>query len=294
MKKQISFSGTGQRADINGMTIFRILPNRYADAVGAFVFLDHIAPKIHTNSSKSGTTGAHPHRGIATLTYILDGEGEHFDSAGHYAKVHSGGVQWMKAGNGIVHDESFSYDTQKDTKLTHGFQFWLTLPSKIKAEKPAYLSIQAGEVPQKILANEAGWLKVIVGNYEDLSSKIPNYTEQFLYHIRIEASKTFVIEMKEQIEVAAFLPLQKAMINDEKFEVGEFIEFDRKQGLIEITNTNDTALDVLLFGGEKYDEPIVAEGPFVMNSSAEIAEAYRDYFNKKYGEIDYEGVKNKA
>ena len=96
MKKQISFSGKGSRADIGEITIFRILPNRYADAVGPFVFLDHIAPKIHTSANKSGT-GAHPHRGIATLTYVLNGEDQHADSAGNTATVYSGCVQWMKA-----------------------------------------------------------------------------------------------------------------------------------------------------------------------------------------------------
>lgn len=82
MKKEISFSGKGRRADIGGMIIYRIPPNRYTDAVGPFVFLDHIAPVKHSPDKpkmKEGT-GAHPHRGIATLTYILNGEGEHFDS----------------------------------------------------------------------------------------------------------------------------------------------------------------------------------------------------------------------
>jgi redox-sensitive bicupin YhaK (pirin superfamily) len=108
---------------------------------------------------------------------------EHFDSAGNYAKVHSGGVQWMQAGNGIIHDETLNYDSKKDSRLTHAFQFWINLPSKIKAEKPAYLAIDGNEVPQKILPTESGWIKIIVGTYEGLSSKIPNYLPQFLYHI---------------------------------------------------------------------------------------------------------------
>lgn len=118
----------------------RLLPNRYAGAVGPFVFLDHIVPAVQTKTSKEGT-GAHPHRGIATLTYILNGEDEHFDSAGNYAMVHSGGVQWMKAGDGIVHDETLNYDSQTDSKLVYAFQFWINLPAKIKAEKPEYYSV---------------------------------------------------------------------------------------------------------------------------------------------------------
>ena len=132
MKKQISFTGNGQRADIGELTIFRMLLNRYADAVGPFVFLDHITPKIYTTLNEGGT-GAHAHRGIATLSYILNGEDEHFDSAGNHAKVHSGGIQWMKAGSGIIHGENLNYDTKTDSKLIHSFQFWINLPSAIKA-----------------------------------------------------------------------------------------------------------------------------------------------------------------
>lgn len=285
MKKETSFSTKGQRADIGDLTIYRILANRYTDAVGPFVFLDHIIPKVHSSPLNSGT-GGHPHRGIATLSYILEGEDEHFDSAGNYAKVYSGGVQWMKAGNGIIHDETLNVDSQTGTHRTHAFQFWINLPSKIKAEKPEYLAIQSDEVPQKKLPNDSGWIKVIVGNYEDLNSKIPNYSEQFLYHIHLEEGKNFTIAFEEKIEVASFLPTKNVTLNDTEFQAGEFIEFDRNDGEIVIENKLNEAIDVLLFGGQPYKEPIVAEGPFVMNSQSEIAEAYRDFYAGKYGEIN--------
>jgi redox-sensitive bicupin YhaK (pirin superfamily) len=285
MKKRTSFSTKGQRADIGDLTIYRLLANRYTDAVGPFVFLDHITPKVHSSPINSGT-GGHPHRGIATLSYILEGEDEHFDSAGNYAKVYSGGIQWMKAGNGILHDETLNVDTRTGTNRTHAFQFWINLPAKNKAEKPEYLAIQSQEVPQKELPDGSGWLKVIAGSYEDLNSSIPNYSRQFLYHIRIEAGKRFSISIKEKVEVAAFLPTQDLLINDAGFEAGEFIEFDRDAGEISMENNSSDAVDILLFGGEPYTEPIIAEGPFVMNSQAEIADAYRDFYAGKYGEIN--------
>jgi redox-sensitive bicupin YhaK (pirin superfamily) len=285
MKKKTSFSTKGNRADVGPITINRMLPNRYANKVGPFVFLDHAAPVIKEAIHKNGM-GAHPHRGIATLTYVMQGEEEHFDSAGNHGKIRSGGVQWMKAGNGIIHDGNMNYDPETDSKIIHGFQFWINLPSKNKAEKPAYLAIQANEVPQKTLPNESGWLKVVVGSYEELSSKIPNYSEQFLYHIHLEAGKQFSINLAEKIEVSAFLPTQNVTINDTEFEAGEFIEFDRSEGEIEIKNTSEKAIDILLFGGEEYKEPVVAEGPFVMNTRAEIADAYRDFYAGKYGEIN--------
>src|SRR5215510_3701444 len=164
MKKKISFTAQGNRADIGEYKINRILPNRYVDAVGPFVFLDHLMPAKHSSDEPIkivNGSGAHPHRGIATLTYIINGEADHFDSAGHHAKVQSGGVQWMKAGNGIIHDEAVNVDSQ------------------------------ANEVPKKILNDDAGYLKIIAGEYETLVSKIPSYSKQFLYHLHLNGGRHF-------------------------------------------------------------------------------------------------------
>lgn len=175
----------------------------------------------------------------------------------------------MQAGNGIIHDEVVNVDTQANDLLTHAFQFWINLPAKNKAEDPAYLPVQSSEVPKYILNNNAGWLKVIVGEYENLVSKIPNYSKQFLYHIHLEAGKQFSITTENGLEYAAFLPGNDAMINDTEYHSGEFIEFDREGGIIEINNNSETAIDIILFGGERYTEPIVAKGPFVMNTQLE-------------------------
>ena len=290
MKKKTSFSTKGNSAAVGSLSIQRMLPNRYASKVGPFVFLDYVMPVVKETITKNGM-GAHPHRGIATLTYILQGEVEHFDSAGNEAIIHSGGAQWMKAGNGIIHDENLNYDSQTESKFIQGFQFWINLPAKNKAEMPAHIAIQANEVPKKELLNESGWLKVIVGNYEDLSSKVPNYSKQFLYHIQLKAGKQFSVAIENDTEVAAFLPIQNVMLNDTEFQAGEFIEFDKAAGEIDIKNTSLTAIDILLFGGEEYTEPVVAEGPFVMNSQTEIATAYRDFYAGKYGEIKFKAQK---
>lgn len=289
MKKQISFSTQGNRADIGNIPIHRILPNRYAESVGPFVFLDHIGPftRLPNEPQMRRGTGAHPHRGIATLTYILSGEGEHFDSRGHHARVFSGGVQWMKAGNGIIHDETMNPDSQTGSPLMHGFQFWINLPSKIKKEEPAYLSVNANEVPQMQLNEKGGWIKVIAGQYEQLASKIPGYSRQYLYHIHLNEGKQFSLPTEKGLEYAVFLPDSNVRINDMEFQAGDFIEFDRQDGTIEITNTSGTAADIILFGGEKYHEPIVAQGPFVMNTLLEISEAYSDFHAGKYGRVRY-------
>jgi redox-sensitive bicupin YhaK (pirin superfamily) len=291
MKKQVSSSTQGRRADIGEFAIYRMLPNRYADAVGPFVFLDHVLPVKHSPDEPHKVVngkGAHPHRGIATLTYILKGEAEHLDSRGHHAKVNSGGAQWMKAGNGIIHDEVVNVDPKTNDLLTHAFQFWINLPSKNKAEPPEYLPIQASDVPQQMLSDKRGWIKIIAGVYENLVSKIPNYSKQFLFHIHLYAGKQFSMTTENGLEYAAFLPLRNAVINDTEFTAGDLIEFDRDEGTIEISNNSNETIDIILFGGEKYREPIVAAGPFVMNTHEEIAQAYNDFHDGKYGRINYQ------
>lgn len=282
--KQTIFTTKGMRADIGDITIHRLLPNRYAGAVGPFVYLDHF-PMADITKIDDRTTGEHPHRGIATLTYLLSGEAEHFDSIGNHTKVHTGGVQWMKAGKGVVHDEILDVDSRTGNNQIHGFQFWINLPSNAKLETPEYRAVEGSDVPQKELDDASGWIKVILGNYEELTSDIPDYSHQFMYHILLKAGKRFEINHEESIEVAAVLPSNGAEVNDAEYCCGDFIVFERSEGKIVFRNTSKTEADIILFGGEHYTEPIYARGPFVMNSSMEVAVAYRDYVAGKYGQI---------
>lgn len=292
MKKKINFTTQGHRADIGEYIINRILPNLDVAAVGPFVFLDHLLPAKHSPDAplkKANGSGAHPHRGIATLTYIINGEADHFDSNGNHARVNSGGAQWMKAGNGIIHDEALNVDPKTNDLLTHVMQFWINLPAKHKAEAPKYVPVQGEEVPLQKLPDNKGWVKVVVGEHEELVSKIPTYSKQFIYHIHLETGNQFSLATESELEYAAFLPLNKARINDAEYGKGDLIVFDRSDGEIEITNDTKEPIDIIVFGGEKYKESIVARGPFVMNSENEIRQAYNDYHEGKYGQIKYDG-----
>ncbi len=291
MKKKIVFTSQGHRADIGEYKIYRIFPNEHAQAIGPFVFLDYVPPIKHTaNEPRKAVngSGAHPHRGIATLTYVLNGEADHFDSNGHHAKVYSGGAQWMKAGTGIIHDEAMNPDPHAQDGLTHAFQFWVNLPAENKAEKPDYLPVQAGDMQQKSLENNAGWLKVVSGKYEQLTSKIPTYLQQFIYHIHLEAGKQFSLNTEAGLEYAAFLPDNSLVVNDTPFKQGELLLFDTNAGVIEFSNTTSQPADIIVFGGAPYTEPIVAHGPFVMNTEKEIMAAYTDFHAGKYGRIQYD------
>jgi hypothetical protein len=117
----------------------------------------------------------HPHREIATFTYLPDGGIQYLDSYGGEGIVYKGGIQWMKSGNGIVHDEFAPCDLQEKGGKFHCFQFWLNLPAKNKAESPDYLAVQGVDVSEIQLPNESGLLHVLLGKYECEKSIIPTY-----------------------------------------------------------------------------------------------------------------------
>ncbi|MBC7874907.1 MAG: pirin family protein, partial [Ferruginibacter sp.] len=174
MNRKIAYTNTGHKHLISGMEISNLLPNEHTQAIGHFVFLDYNPARQYKPKKARVPDGsfAHPHRGIATFTYVTHGEFEHYDSRGHHEVVIEGGAQWMKAGNGIVHDEDFSQSFQQRGGVGGGLQFWINLPAAVKKEEPEYLALQAKDFHEIILPANAGFLKILIGTYEDKTSKV--------------------------------------------------------------------------------------------------------------------------
>ena len=286
---KIAQISTGQPDRVGEFNISRLIPNRYTDAVGPFVFLDHLPPAVKPARKPAVPDGshAHPHRGIATFSYVLSGELQHYDSMGNHGVVSAGGAQWMKAGNGIIHDEGLSSKFQQEGGILHSLQFWVNLPAKNKAEVPAYIQVNAEEVPKIILPQDAGTLRILIGEYEGSVSKVETYSPQYLYEINLKPGAEFTLTTESGWEHAVFIPEGAANINGQPVTAGELATTEDGTELLQLKNTADSQTTLLIFGGEHYHEPIVARGPFVMNSYNEIAQAYTDYSNGKYGEIRY-------
>ena len=192
----------------------------------------------------------------------------------------------MKAGKGIVHEEAVSPEMSNHQPecISCSILDQSSL-QRYKCEEPEYFLSPANDIPNQILTDDAGWIKILSGEYENAIAKVPCYSKQFLYHIHLEAGKQFSTITDIALECGAFLLTNNAVINDMEFEAGEFIVFSSEGELIEINNNGKTAVDIILFGGEPYNEPIVAEGTFVMNTPHEITQAYNDYYDGKYGDI---------
>jgi redox-sensitive bicupin YhaK (pirin superfamily) len=192
MKKKIRFSTLTQCVCLGEIQVQHVLPNRFAGAIGPFVFLDHVASYQQSlNEPHKGLSGNHPQpcRGVATLTYILAGEVEHFDSTGNHVKLSSGAVHWMKAGNGIIHDESVQTEAVKSIPELSVLRFWINLPANRKTDEPGYLSLQPGDIPLYELGDGNGWLKIISGEYGNRISTIPGYSGSGIRIRGISASR---------------------------------------------------------------------------------------------------------
>jgi redox-sensitive bicupin YhaK (pirin superfamily) len=288
IKKKIRFSVQSHRAWLAEIKGQLVLPNKFAQAVGPFIFLEHVLSyKQSANGFNKGLVGrrSHPHRGIAMLAYILAGEVECSDSLGNHSKQSSGGLHWTKAGKGIIHDEAVSSEFQVANPDISVVRFWINLPSIHKSEEPDCFSIQSGEIPNQELDDSAGWVKILLGKYGNVIAKVPSFSKEFLYHVHLRPGRRFWMTTDNAIEYAAFLPSDLAEINDIEIGSGKLVLFTSQGEIIEIHNQNQAAIDILLFGGEAYKEPIVAEEAFVMNTPHEITQAYNDFYEGKYGHI---------
>ena len=296
MKRKIQFNIQNQYTWVADIKVQHVLPNKLIQVVGPFVLLDHISSyKEQFEESHKKILGKcpHPYRGIATLTYIICGEVEHLDGMGNQVRLSSGCLHWMKAGKGILHDEAIRAESRMTGADVSVVRFWVNLPSKHKDEKPDYFSLLQNDIPKLMLANEAGWIKILIGKYDNVVAKVPCYLKQFLYHIHVEEGKAFSIKTSNELEYATFLLTNKIFINDTEFQAGEFIVFNLLGDLIELNNYGKAATDIILFGGEPYNESIVVEGTFVMNNPHEITQAYNDYYDGKYGDISIDKIKDK-
>jgi redox-sensitive bicupin YhaK (pirin superfamily) len=288
IKKKIRFSIGSPSALLGEIEVQCVLPNEFAQTIGPFVFIEHfLSYKQSLNELHRGLVDncSNPCRGIATLTYILAGEVEHWDSIGNHVKLGSGGVHWTNAGNGIVYNEAIGPEIRATNPDVSVVRFWINLPSKHKSGESDYFSLQSNEIPKKELDGIAGWVKIISGKYGNSIAKIPCYSKEFLYHIHLEAGKQFSITTEHAIECAIFLPTDKAVVNDVEFQSGKLIVFTSHGEIIKINNRSETAIDILLFGGLLNNEPIISDGFFVMNTPHEITQAYNDYYDGKYGQI---------
>ena len=216
----------------------------------------------------------HPHRGIETVTYMLNGEFEHQDSTGAKGIMQSGDVQWMKTGRGIIHSEM---PAMREGKLL-GFQLWINMPAKMKKNKPEYLYIKGNELGEHKDSEKI--VKVIAGKYHKAEGPEKNHNVKPIYfHVVLNEGKEFNCDVPDGHNSFIYLLKGELKIGEKKHNKttdSNLILLERGSKL----KVNSVKKSEFLFiAGKPIGEPIARGGPFVMNTKAEILEAIQDYNN---------------
>ena len=248
-------------------------PVAMGSLMSPFLLLDEMGP---VNYAPGKAVGApwHPHRGFETVTYLLEGEMEHEDSAGSKGTLTPGDVQWMTAGKGIIHSEMPTAKMMLEGGMMHGFQIWVNLPAKDKMMNPRYQDISAAESP--IAEKNGVWARVVAGECLGVESSLDTVIPITYVHVKMETGS--VLEKNLDLDINGMIYVFNGEIEIE----GKAVSDGSLALLSNGTTVKITAKEnsqYLILAGPEIGEPIARYGPFVMNTREEIMQAIDDYQN---------------
>ena len=265
----------------DGFTIRRPLPNRGLKQLSPFLLLDHAGPTQVPPSEHQRGVDEHPHRGFETVTIVYSGSIEHRDSAGHSGQIGPGGVQWMTAGAGVVHEEKHGREFSQQGGTLEMIQLWVNLPKVHKMTRPRYQEITNDRIP--VINAPSSSVRVIAGDYQDHSGPAHTFTPLTMLDIRLEAGARLEIPLRSGNNTGAYVLRGSLRMNGTEVGEAELAVFEDSGQLIHLEANTDSI--VLLLSGEPIHEPVASYGPFVMNNSKELVQAVQDYEQGKMGTL---------
>ncbi|MEA1649529.1 pirin family protein [Nitrospirillum sp. BR 11164] len=263
------------RDDIADLTTRRPLPGPALPQLSPFLFLNHHGPQVYPPNNGGLPFGPHPHRGFETVTFILEGELTHADSAGHESVIRAGGVQWMTAGRGVVHSELSPAEFRRQGGPLEILQLWVNLPARLKFADPGYTGLQRDAIPALPTPDGRGTVNLIAGSWGGATGPVPSLTGVFMSTVTLGAGGSVRFDGAAGRTVFLYVVRGAISVGGGTAPAHQLVELSLEGDAVEITAREDA---VLLFGhGEPIAEPMVAHGPFVMNTREEIIAAIRDY-----------------
>ena len=276
-----------------GVHLKRVFGFRELPMLDPFLLLDDFRSE-NPDEYKAGFPW-HPHRGIETITYVLEGDVEHGDSIGNRGNISSGDVQWMTAGSGIIHQE-MPKGNYKGEML--GFQLWTNLPSSSKMMAPRYQEIKNKAIPI-VTTQDGAKIKIICGKVNDTTGPAQDIVTSPEYlDVELQAGKSFTHVVDPQHTVIAYVidgeayfdaqrnPFAHEAAGNNYFDMqppcscknGTLILYERGGDHI-VANTDKSSARFLLISGKPLNEPIAWYGPIVMNTKQELQQAFEEYKN---------------
>ena len=268
VKKIVKALNTSDGAGVKLKRSIGVEPN-YFDP---FLMLDEFGSD--NKDDYIGGFPAHPHRGIETVTYMLQGEFEHEDSTGAKGKMSSGDVQWMKTGSGIIHSEMPAMSGGR----LHGFQLWINMPAKLKMSKPDYIYIDSDKM--SIHVDDEKQVKVIAGKFEKVEGPVKGHNiEPVYFDVELNQDKEFIFKLPLTHNTFIYLINGEIKIGTNKHDQVKDSTLILLEKGEDLNVKAKSKSKFLVISGKPINEEIARGGPFVMNTKAEILQAVQDYHN---------------
>lgn len=265
---------------------FSVIPDAVR-RLSPFLMLDYHPPYAYAPSEKPRGVGVHPHRGFETVTVAFQGSVAHHDSAGGGGVIGAGDVQWMTAASGVLHKEYHEQNFAREGGVFHMAQLWVNLPRAHKLDPPRYQALLAEQMGVVTLADGAGTVRVIAGEYRGVRGPAATHTRVDLYEVRLEAAGKVELDFPARHNLALLVMSGEVTLHaqsEAEARENDFVVFDNEGERVVVEASG--AAHLLVMGGEPIDEPVVQYGPFVMNTEREILQALADFNAGKFGELE--------
>jgi quercetin 2,3-dioxygenase len=256
----------------------------HAAEMSPFLLLDYAGPRTFPPTTKRLGVGEHPHRGFETVTIVYHGEVEHRDSSGGGGTIRPGDVQWMTAASGIVHEEFHSAEFAKHGGPFEMIQLWVNLPKKDKMAPARYQALTEAQIPNVALPHDSGTVRVITGKYENAMGSAQTFSPLNVWDVQLNAERRADFLVPSGYTTALFVLKGRLRLSGgELVGEAELAVLERDGDQVAIEALEPTRL--LFLNGQPLNEPVVGYGPFVMNTEAEIRQAFLDYQSGRMGRI---------
>lgn len=270
---------------IADLVTYSPLPTRSLQQIDPFIFLNHHGFQTYPAQNQGLPFGPHPHRGMETVTFILEGDIMHKDSSGHESVIGPGGVQYMTAGRGLIHAEVSSSEFKRKGGDLEILQLWLNLPAAKKMVSPNYIGLQKNEIPTFEMAGGKIKIQQLFGVWNGVNGAFKGTFPLTMSTIYLEKGGMFNKKIPSNENVFFYIVRGELKVSGEEIMFRNLVEFGNSGDTIEIEASEDS---ILILGHAKpFNEPMVAQGPFVMNTQQQIYEAYQDYQAGKFGTWEY-------
>ncbi|MFC4096466.1 pirin family protein [Euzebyella saccharophila] len=272
----------------DGFRVHNFIPSSFRltmERMSPFILLDYNSKFYFPPSEQPKGVGVHPHRGFETVTIAYKGKVAHHDSAGGGGVIGEGGVQWMTAASGVLHKEYHEEEFSKTGGDFQMVQLWVNLPGKDKMSKPKYQALNQDDIKSYELENNTGTIEVIAGNYKGIKGSASSFTPIHMYNARLQKGASADFSFPQTYNTALLVIEGSILVNgSEEVPTDHFVLFENDGELFEIKATEEAV--VLILSGEPIDEPIAAQGPFVMNTKEELVQAIEDFNMGKFGYLE--------